>query len=252
MKTPYNSSIIPAFLLFFLSFTLQAQTATGILDNYIKKSGGVKAWQKVKAITMKATINQDEETIPVDIYSTASGKQALVLNFPGRDITQMAFDGDTYWTTNFETLEPIKASDEMVNNMRQSADDFPIPALNYRKNGYTIAFMGMETKNGAETYKVKVIQQPISVNGTKVPNESYYYFDTSTYLPVAVESLQPDGRVNRVNMDDYQQVEGLYFPFSINQDGLAISVKSIEVNPEIESSVFTFPQKKKDEEEGNN
>lgn len=229
-------------LLLLLSFPiLHAQTATGILDNYIKESGGSKEWQNVKAIEMKATIIEDEVTIPISIYSTASGKQAMIFKFPGMDFTQMAFDGDTYWTTDFTTLEPTKASDEMIYNMKLSANDFPSPALNYRKNGYTIAFVGMEKMNGAETYKVKVTQEPLAVNGQEVKNEIYYYFDTKTYLPVAVETLQPNGRNNKVFLANYQKVEGLYFPFSIDQDGFAITVKSITINPNIDTAVFAFP-----------
>ncbi len=240
---------LPTLLLLCLAAVTHAQTATGILDNYIKKSGGNKAWQKVKSIAMNATIVQDDEIIPVAIYSTASGKQALVLKFPAQNITQMAFDGDTYWTTDFTTLEPVKADEEMINNMKQGASDFPSPALNYSKNGYTIAYMGMKTKNGAETYKVKVIQKPLTVNGQDVPNESYYYFDTSTYLPVAVETIEPNGQNNIVSLADYQEVNGLYFPFSIDQDGLAITIKNIDVNADIDPAVFTFPQKRADDQQ---
>ena len=239
-----KKSALITLILLVSCISLNAQTATGILDNYIKNSGGQKAWQDIKAIKIDATVNQDDMVIPVTLYSTASGKQAVILTFPGRDITQLAFDGDTYWSTDYNTLQPVKANEEILGNVKLGNNDFPSPALNYKKNGYTIAFVGIEKKSGAETYKVKIIQEPMSVNGVKIPNISYYYFDTLTYLPVVVETTQPDGQMNSVILADYQKVKGLDFAFSIDQEGTPITVKTVTLNPQIDASVFSIPAEK--------
>ncbi|MEO1587241.1 MAG: hypothetical protein AAFS00_08150, partial [Bacteroidota bacterium] len=56
------------------------------------------------------------------------------------------------------------------------------------------------------------------------------------------------GQIALVKMSDYDEVDGLYFPFSMSRgvkDGPSqpIIIESIELNPEIEEGVFAFPEK---------
>ena len=55
------------------------------------------------------------------------------------------------------------------------------------------------------------------------------------------------GQVSEIKMSDYQEVEGLYFPFSMvqglkGQEGQTITFDQISINPEIEDSEFDFPE----------
>jgi hypothetical protein len=43
---------------------------------------------------------------------------------------------------------------------------------------------------------------------------------------------------------DYQEVGGLYFPFSISQGGQPIVMKEIVLNPEVDAALFAFPEEK--------
>jgi hypothetical protein len=48
-------------------------------------------------------------------------------------------------------------------------------------------------------------------------------------------------------MSDYQEVDGIYFPFSMNQGikngpSQPIALDTIELNPEIDSSAFAIPE----------
>ena len=79
------------------------------------------------------------------------------------------------------------------------------------------------------------------VNGEEVPNESFYFFDAQNYYPIAIETTQL-GQPVSITMSDYQEVEGLYFPFTISQGGQPIDVKEIILNPEIDYSIFSFPE----------
>ncbi len=59
-------------------------------------------------------------------------------------------------------------------------------------------------------------------------------------------------------MDDYREVEGIYFPFSITQglkgqSGQSITIENIELNPDIDINEFKFPEEVKSiSEEGEN
>ncbi|PHR96935.1 MAG: outer membrane lipoprotein-sorting protein [Leeuwenhoekiella sp.] len=223
-----------------VTMPLSAQTADEIISTYIENTGG-DAWNDVEATKMSATVNQGGMSIPVTVYNTKDGKQAVVIEFNGQKITQMAFDGETLWTTNFMSMKPEKASEEMSNNMKLNNNDFPSPLLHYKENGYEVEYIGTETKDGAETYKVKVVQEPVMMNGVETPSISYYYFDQDSYVPIAIETTQMGQPIN-ITMSDYQEVEGLYFPFAMSQAGQPFQMSEIVVNPEIDESIFEFPE----------
>ncbi|MEH6408673.1 MAG: outer membrane lipoprotein-sorting protein [Leeuwenhoekiella sp.] len=235
-------TLIVAFL--FTGFSsVYAQTADEIINNYLQKTGGKEAWNNLKATKMNATVSQGGMEIPLTIYNEKDGKQAVVINLKGQTFTQLAFNGETMWTTNFMTMEPEKSDQEMVDNMKLNSNDFPSPLLNYKQKGYEVDYEGTETKNGIETYKIKLTQEPVMVKGVETPSISYYYFDKVNFVPVLIETTQM-GQTMQIGMSDYKEVDGLYFPFSLTQGGQPIIVKEIALNPEIDSTVYAFPEKK--------
>ena len=55
------------------------------------------------------------------------------------------------------------------------------------------------------------------------------------------------GNVSRGTFSDYDEVEGLYFPFSITEGikdmgAQTINFTSFELNPEIDDAIFKFPE----------
>ena len=57
------------------------------------------------------------------------------------------------------------------------------------------------------------------------------------------------GTVQQIKFSDYEEVDGLYFPFTMSmgvKDGLSfpINIESIEVNPELDKSALMFPEDK--------
>ena len=132
--------------------------------------------------------------------------------------------------------------DDMRKNMLLKRNDFPSPLLHYRENGYKAEYISTVAKNGIVAFKIKLTQEPKFVNGEEVPNESFYYFDAQNYYPIAIETKQL-GQPVSITMTNYQEVEGLYFPFTISQGGQPIEVKEILINPEIDYNIFSFPEK---------
>lgn len=224
---------------------LTAQTADEIINKYLENTGGKANWEKLQGIKMTATTNAQGMEIPVESYQTKNGKQLIKINFQGQDIIRLAFDGNTMWSTNYMTMQPEKSDAEATENMKKQAKDFPTPFLDYQKKGYTAELMGKETKDGAETFKVKLTQTPIMVDGVEQPNVTYFYFDTENYVPIVTESeitVGPQkGQMSTSTMSDYQEVDGLYFPFALSMQGQAIALKEVILNPEIDETMFAFP-----------
>ena len=75
--------------------------------------------------------------------------------------------------------------------------------------------------------------------------QRYYYFDTENNLPIATETEikqgPAKGQKSVSTMSDYQEVDGIYFPFAMNQGGQAMKVKKITLNPTIDPKAYAFP-----------
>jgi outer membrane lipoprotein-sorting protein len=221
----------------------QAQTADEIITAYFENTGGVDAWGELEGVKMTASANAQGMEIPVTIYQMKDGRQIVKINLQGQEITQFAFDGETMWGQNFMTGEAEKSDAETTANMKQTVGDFPNPFYDYADRGYKVELLGKETKEGTETYKIKLTQKPVMVDGIEKENVSYHYFDTENMVIIASES-EANGQMATNTMSDYQEVDGLYFPFDMGMVGQNITIKEIELNPEVTDEMFTFPEKK--------
>ncbi len=225
---------------------VKAQTADEVIAKYFEKTGGMDAWSKLQGVKISGSVNAQGMDIPVDVYQMKDGKQLVKINIQGQEMTQVAFDGENMWTTNFMTMQPEKSDAETTENMKLQTKDFPSPFLNYKEKGFTAEMMGKETMEGTEVFKVKLTQKPLMVDGVETPNISYYYFDSTNFVPIATEAEIPSGpmkgQMSKSTMSDYQEVDGLYFPFDMGIQGQNLVVKEITLNPEIDAKMFVFPE----------
>ncbi len=232
-------------------FSLQAQTADEIIKSYQEVTGGAEAWSKVNGVTMKASVNQGGMEIPIEVIRLKNGKQMIAINLQGKEIVQVAFDGEILWSTNFQTMKPEKADGEMTAMVKDQIKDFPDPLTDYKKKGYTAELIGTETMDGVETHKIKLTKKPLNIEGKEVENIDYFYFDKDSGVLIAHESEQKvgpqKGSVEQTFYSDYQEVNGLYFPFSMTRGvkgggSQPIQFSEIIVNPEVDESRFSFPE----------
>ncbi len=240
MKTTKN--LLFTCLLIATSFVTNAQTADEIIDNYFKNIGGKEKFAKIDGFKMNMVTNYNGIEIPVEVFNNKSGKMYVKINFQGKEITQMAFNGNKGWSTNFMTMKSEEMDSETSENMLAQIGDFPDPFLNYKQKGYKVEMLGKETKEGTECFKIKLTKKPIKVDGKMVDNVSFYYFETENNIPIMTETeIQQGpmkGQMSTSTMGDYQEVEGMYFPFTMNQGGQAMTVKKIEINPTVDAKVF--------------
>ena len=230
-----------------LGLPTQAQSADEILETYYENIGGKDKLKALKGMKMTAKMSQQGMEFPLEIYQLSDGRQMTVVKFQGKEIKQGVFDGETLWSTNFMTMKPEKSDAETTANFKLNTNDFPDSFIDYKEKGYTVEMMGTETVEGTEAYKVKIVKEPLTLDGETVEDISFFFFDTENYVPIAVESPVHSGpmkgQTQFITFSDYQEVDGLYFPFSMTQglkNGASqpIMIESIELNPEVDASVF--------------
>tara|TARA_Y100001954_G_scaffold238737_1_gene307988 strand:- start:411 stop:1121 length:711 start_codon:yes stop_codon:yes gene_type:complete len=229
---------------------VNAQTADEIIDNYFENIGGVDAFNALEGIQINAKANTQAGELPVTIIQMKDGKSILKFELQGKELVQMAFDGETAWAHNFMSMQAEKSDSETTENAKRQLADFPDALLNYKDKGYTVELMENETFEGTDCFKLKLTKLPQLVDGAEVENVVIYYFDTETFVPLGTESEivtgPGKGMIAQTIFSDYQEVDGIYFPFSMTQGvkgmgGQAINVESIVLNPEIDDSIFAFP-----------
>ena len=233
-----------AAVLFAVSFiNVQAQTAEEIIKNYFQTIDSEGKLSTLQGMKINAILNQGME-IPVEIVQLKGGKTYIKITIQGKEIIQMASDGETMWTTNFMTQKAEKLDSQTTENAKLSNQDFPDPLLDYQSKGYSVEYLGKETKEGTECYKIKLTKLPLTIDGEKVEDSVFYYFDTENNIPILTETQINDGpmkgQMSTSTFSDYQEVDGIYYPFDLGMFGQNIQVKSVTLNPEIDPKVFGF------------
>lgn len=241
------------FLIAFISCGLvQAQTADEIIAKYFENTGGLEKWKTVQAVKFTAKANQQGMEIPIVIVQLKDGRQLTSVTFQGKEVKQGVYDGSTLWSHNFMNMKAEKSDAEATENFKTNLNsDFPIPFIGYKEKGFKVELLGKETIEGTETFKIKLTKKPIKVDGQPKDNVEFYYFDTENFVPLVVESEITTGpfkgKTSQGKMSDYQDVNGLLFPFSLGQGvkgeqaGPPLTITKVELNPVVDSKDFAFP-----------
>ena len=158
--------------------------------------------------------------IPIEQYRS-SEKIYTKISYQGLEIMQGVFDGKILWSTNINTMKAEKSNQEDNQNVIDELAEFPDPFLKYKENGFIAELMGTESVDGSDVFKIKLTKKPIIVDGEEVPNIEIYYFDIENFIPIMIHqeitSGPAKGTIMEAKMSDYQEVEGIYIPFSRSQ-----------------------------------
>ena len=238
-----------ASVLTFAATFAQAQTAEEIVNKYIEVTGGAAKWAELKSVKMTAKGKQGGMEFPITSLQKAPNLMKQSVSFQGKEITMSAFDGKVTWKTNFMTMKAEKGEAEDSENAAKSMD-FPDPFLNYKAKGYSIALEGEEKVEGTDCYKIKLTKKPIKVDGKEEEDFSYYFFDKENGVVIMNRSVMKKGpgkdQAIETLMSDYQEVNGLFFPFTVSQkmNGqvvFSMAIEKLEMNVAIDNKEFAFP-----------
>ena len=227
------------------------QTVDEIIDTYFENIGGADNFRALKGFKMMATVNAQGMTIPLEIIQLKSGQQFVKIELQGKELVQIAFDGEVAWSHNFMTMQAEKQDSIATENLKRESGDFPDPFLDYKANGYKVELVGEETVEGVECFKIKLTKKPTIVDDKEEENVSFYFFDKENFVPIVMQSEitsgQMKGMISETKFSDYDEVDGLYFAFSQtqgmkDQPGQEIKFESIILNPEVDMSIFDFPK----------
>lgn len=139
--------------------------------------------------------------------------------------------------------DPIPMSADEAKALAEEAD-FDGALVNAAAKGNRVTYLGREDVEGTNAYKLQV--------KLKDGNTLVIYLDPDAYLPIrqiAQRTVNGVQQVTQTDYGDYEQVDGVYFPFAISSEPkgstpdnrMQISIARAEANVPVEDAVFAFP-----------
>ncbi|MEP2773177.1 MAG: insulinase family protein [Fulvivirga sp.] len=209
-------------------------TAQKVIDNYIKALGGEEKLKSVKSLKINASADMMGNAVSIVMQQKSPNMMLMEMTMGGNVAVKQVFDGENGSFVQMGRQIPL---DE--NKLKEMAIEGHIfPQLAYDELEVETKLVGVEKIEGADAYAVEVTLP----TGTK----STHYFDATTNLLVRKSQVAqtPQGEMAlATDIGNYQEVEGVKFPFEIKLPlggGMKMvqKVESVEVNPEISEDVF--------------
>ena len=177
---------------------------------------------------------------------------AQIQKRPGMIRTETTLQGltavETYDGRDAWTLDPFEGRREA---QRDSADDARIrareadiegPLVHWREKGHRVEYMGTEDVDGTPAHKLRVT--------LKDGDTQYLFLDPDYFLEIRIETVshvRGTERISEADLGSYEQVDGLWIPFSIEAGakgrprGAKITIERVEVNVDADDAMFRFP-----------
>jgi hypothetical protein len=211
-----------------------------LIEKNINARGGYEKLKAVKSLKITAKLVRPGGEEPV----------ILIIKRPNFVYTELprfigGYDGKTAWWFNRTQLsEPQTLTAEEALDFTIYAD-FGDLFVDYEQKGQKIELIGIEDLDGKKAHKLKISLQ----NGII----RYVYLDATNFLKVK-ESYKSKNEKEfglEVLFKDFRTVDGVMFPFyhEITGENLTNNwmlkqiIEKIEMNVDIDDSIFKMPQK---------
>ena len=238
------------FFLAMLGSVANAQTADEIISNYVTAIGGKDNILKVQTSKSEGIVKFGSMELPMTMLKKP-GKTKAYATFQGMNFVQACYDGTTLWATNQMTMKAEKSPSDDTYNMAMTTKEDPEVMLTYKDLGYTVSKEADDKVDGTDCFVIKMTKKPQKVDGKDADNIVYYYFDKSNSIMVlqksTITSGPGKGMISETYMSDYQEVNGVYMPFSLKvgvagQPGAqVITITKVDTSAVIEDKEFEFP-----------
>jgi outer membrane lipoprotein-sorting protein len=225
---------------------VQAQTADEIINKNLEARGGkdkIKAVQTAR-MTGKLVMGGGMEA-PITMELARPHKMRMEFTLQGMTGVQ-AYDGKSGWSVMpfMGKTEPEKMSDDDIKQAEDMADMDGL-LVDYKEKGHQVEYVGKEDVEGTPAYKLKVTKKNGDVVNVYIDSESYMEIKDAGKVKVRGQEIE-----GQTTFGDFKKVEGIVYPFSIEQKssagpgGMTISISKIEVNPKVDDSRFAMPAAK--------
>lgn len=224
-----------------------AATADDLIAKNIAARGGMDKLQAIKTLKMQGQVIAGGG-FKLAYTQVLKRPDKLREEASVQGLTQVqAWDGSRGWSIQpfGGRKDPIPMSADDAKELAEGAD-LDGPWVNAPAKGNTVTYLGTEDVDGTNAHKLQV--------QLKDGNTLIVYLDPDAYLPIreiARRTVRGTQKVTQTDFGDYEQVNGVYFPFAITtgpkggtpDQMMQISIDKAQANVPVEDAVFAFPEK---------
>jgi len=221
-------------------------TADEIVSRYVAARGGADRLAAIRSLrlTGKVVFGFGDSTIEASWAKVQKRRGMVRTEVSLQGLTAVdAYDGSEGWT-----LQPFggrrdaqKQSPDDAKSLAQDAD-LDGPLVRWREKGHRLEYLGTEDVDGTPALKLRV--------GLKDGDTKYVFLDPDYFLEIRVETVsrvRGAEQVRQTDLGSYEQVEGVWIPFSIESGtkgerrGQHLSIERAEANVDVDDGIFRFP-----------
>jgi len=222
---------------------LSAQTVDEIIAKNIQARGGLDKIKAVQSVKSSGTMSMGGGMeAPGTLIQKRPDMARLEFTVQGLTAVQ-AYDGKTAWQImpfmGKKDAELMSADDKKDMELTADIDG---PLVNYKSKGHKVELLGKEKVEGTDAYKLKITLK----NGDVIDD----YLDTDSYLEIKQEMkrmVRGSEQEIESSLGDYKEVNGLMFPFAMengvkgSQEKEKLTLSKIELNVPVDDSIFKMP-----------
>lgn len=154
-----------------------------------------------------------------------------------------AYDGKEGWKISpfGGRKDPEKISADDAKALIEDAE-IDGPLIDWKAKGSTVEYLGTEDVDGTPAHKLRVVRKNGDIN--------YVFLDPDHFLEIRVitQRMENGAQVeNEVDFGDYEKINGVFFPFSIEDgpkgatDKQKVIFEKAEANAPVDDTIFKFP-----------
>ncbi len=204
-------------------------TAEEVIAKYVEAIGGKEKLLAIKDISMKSGMSMQGMNFEINVKHKAPNKMSVETLMGGNVMSKQVFDGEKAAVKSPMGNQELTGSDleDMKIQSTMHAELF------LKEMGVTLELKGADKVDGKSAWKVMVT--------TPAGKVSTDYYDQKTGLKL--KSVAQQGQMSiATTYSDYREVEGVLFPFMMNQtvgpQSFDVITSSIEINKGIDDSIF--------------
>ena len=227
------------------SLNTKAQTVDEVIAKNIQAHGGLEKLKSVHSLRTTAKFSQG--SFRAEFRQEGKRPEKVREEFIIQGMAQIqAYDGKTGWQISpfGGRKDPDLLSQDDMKSLIVDAD-IDGPLVDYKDKGHKAELVGHDSVEGTDCYKIKLSMK----NG----DVRYYYLDADSYLELKLEiqtTIRGALQESELYFGDYEQVNGIYYPFAVEQaqkgssSRAQFSVEKIEQNVNLDDALFTMPAPK--------
>jgi hypothetical protein len=175
-------------------------TVEKVYENYIEAVGGRDAVEEVESVVMKAEASVQGMALNLTMKRTMDGKLNQEVSVGGNVMSKQIFDGEAGFV--MAQGQKIPYNEDQIKTAKIDANPFP----ELKVGDATLE--GIETVEGVDAYVVALSDN----------YKAYYNVDSGLKMQT-VQTVSQAGQTMSIptGYSDYQEVEGVKFPFKMTQ-----------------------------------